>query len=90
MAALAGAEFIPIPISQVISPKISPTAICAGRVVLRECAWRGEVPAEQGRARRRLQGGDHGRRLGRDLGGYAHFRRDMLLYNREGQDPAAT
>ena len=23
------------------------------------------------------------------LGGYAHFRRDMLLYNREGQDPAA-
>ena len=21
------------------------------------------------------------------LGGYAHFRRDMLLYNREGQDP---
>src|SRR4029078_1728627 len=22
------------------------------------------------------------------LGGYAHFRRDMLLYNREGQDPA--
>src|SRR6185312_14839077 len=23
------------------------------------------------------------------LGGYAHFRRDMLLYNQEGQDPAA-
>ena len=23
------------------------------------------------------------------LGGYAHFRRDMLLYNRAGQDPAA-
>jgi asparagine synthase (glutamine-hydrolysing) len=23
------------------------------------------------------------------LGGYAHFRRDMLLYNRDGQDPAA-
>jgi asparagine synthase (glutamine-hydrolysing) len=23
------------------------------------------------------------------LGGYAHFRRDMLLYNREGQSPAA-
>ncbi len=23
------------------------------------------------------------------LGGYAHFRRDMLLYDREGQDPAA-
>ena len=23
------------------------------------------------------------------LGGYAHFRRDMLLYNTEGQDPAA-
>jgi asparagine synthase (glutamine-hydrolysing) len=23
------------------------------------------------------------------LGGYAHFRRDMLLYNNEGQDPAA-
>src|SRR5262245_56332582 len=23
------------------------------------------------------------------LGGYAHFRRDMLLYNRQGQDPAA-
>ena len=22
------------------------------------------------------------------MGGYAHFRRDMLLYNREGQDPA--
>ena len=22
------------------------------------------------------------------LGGYAHFRRDMLLYNRDGQDPA--
>ena len=22
------------------------------------------------------------------LGGYAHFRRDMLLYNQEGQDPA--
>jgi asparagine synthase (glutamine-hydrolysing) len=24
------------------------------------------------------------------LAGYAHFRRDMLLYNREGQDPAMT
>jgi asparagine synthase (glutamine-hydrolysing) len=24
------------------------------------------------------------------LGGYAHFRRDMLLYNRDGQDPTAT
>src|SRR5215468_9819672 len=24
------------------------------------------------------------------LGGYAHFRRDMLLYNREGQDPGLT
>ena len=23
------------------------------------------------------------------LGGYAHFRRDMLMYNREGQDPTA-
>lgn len=23
------------------------------------------------------------------LGGYAHFRRDMLMYNREGQEPAA-
>ena len=23
------------------------------------------------------------------LGGYPHFRRDMLLYNREGQDPEA-
>ena len=22
------------------------------------------------------------------LGGYAHFRRDMLLYNQQGQDPA--
>src|SRR5882724_3212440 len=24
------------------------------------------------------------------LGGYPHFRRDMLLYNREGQDPVQT
>jgi asparagine synthase (glutamine-hydrolysing) len=87
MAALAGAEFFPIPICQqdladnfadAIAQAETPCANAHGVAkymlsrAVRNAGYKVVITGE---------GSDE------ILGGYAHFRRDMLLYNREGQDP---
>jgi asparagine synthase (glutamine-hydrolysing) len=89
MAAKAGAEFIPIPIRQddladhfaaavIQSETFSLNAHGVAKYLLsravRDAGLKVVMTGE---------GSDE------ILGGYAHFRRDMLLYNSEGQDPAA-
>ena len=54
MAALAGAEFNPIPIGQRASGRKLCRRHCAGGDALRECARRGQVSVEPGGARCRL------------------------------------
>ncbi len=88
MAAKAGAEFFPIPVRQDdladhFSDAISQSeALCVNAHgvakyllsrAVRDAGYKVVITGE---------GSDE------ILGGYAHFRRDMLLYNREGQDPA--
>jgi asparagine synthase (glutamine-hydrolysing) len=88
MAALAGAEFNPIPINQQHLAENFGAAILHAESfcvnahgvakfllskAVRDAGYKVVVTGE---------GSDE------ILGGYAHFRRDMLLYNREGQDPA--
>jgi len=88
MAAKAGAEFFPIPIRQddladhfsdaiVQSETLCFNAHGVAKYVLsravRDAGYKVVLTGE---------GSDE------ILGGYAHFRRDMLLYNRAGQDPA--
>ncbi|MGA9587043.1 MAG: asparagine synthase (glutamine-hydrolyzing) [Terracidiphilus sp.] len=88
MAALAGAEFNPIPINQnhlaenfadaiLQSEKFCVNAHGVAKFLLskavRDAGYKVVITGE---------GSDE------ILGGYAHFRRDMLLYNREGQDTA--
>jgi asparagine synthase (glutamine-hydrolysing) len=89
MAALAGAEFIPIPIGQRDLADNFSDAIAQSETVCVNA--HGVAKYLLSRAVR-----DAGYKVvitgeGSDeiLGGYAHFRRDMLLYNREGQDPEA-
>ena len=89
MAGLAGAEFFPIPIGQrdladnfadaiVQSETVCVNAHGVAKYLLsravRDAGYKVVITGE---------GSDE------ILGGYAHFRRDMLLYNREGQDPQA-
>jgi asparagine synthase (glutamine-hydrolysing) len=89
MAARAGADFHPIPIRQddladhfadaiVQSETFSINAHGVAKYLLskavRDAGYKVVITGE---------GSDE------LLGGYAHFRRDMLLYNQEGQDPAA-
>ena len=89
MAARAGAEFHPIPIRQddladhfadaiVQSETFSINAHGVAKYLLskavRDAGYKVVITGE---------GSDE------LLGGYAHFRRDMLLYNQQGQDPAA-
>jgi len=89
MAALAGAEFYPIPISQrdLADNFADAIAQCEALCVnahgvakyllsraVRDAGYKVVVTGE---------GSDE------VLGGYPHFRRDMVLHNREGQDPAA-
>jgi asparagine synthase (glutamine-hydrolysing) len=89
MAAKAGAEFIPIPIRQDDLADHFADAIVQSETF---CVnGHGVAKYLLSRAVR-----DAGYKVvltgeGSDeiLGGYAHFRRDMLLYNQEGQDPAA-
>jgi asparagine synthase (glutamine-hydrolysing) len=87
MAALVGAEFFPIPIGQRDLADNFADAIA-------HC----ETPClnAHGVAKyllsRAVRGAGYkvvitGEGSDEILGGYAHFRRDMLLYNREGQDP---
>ncbi len=86
MAALAGAEFNPIPISQNHLAENFADAILQSETfcvnahgvakfllskAVRDAGYKVVITGE---------GSDE------ILGGYAHFRRDMLLYNREGQD----
>jgi asparagine synthase (glutamine-hydrolysing) len=89
MAAKAGAEFNPIPICQQNLAENFADAIAQAETLcvnahgvakfLLSCAVRdaGYKVVITG------EGSDE------ILGGYPHFRRDMLLYNREGQDPEA-
>jgi asparagine synthase (glutamine-hydrolysing) len=89
MAAIAGAEFYPIPISQrdLADNFADAIAQCESLCVnahgvakymlsraVRNAGYKVVVTGE---------GSDE------VLGGYPHFRRDMVLYNSEGQDPAA-
>jgi asparagine synthase (glutamine-hydrolysing) len=87
MAALAGAEFFPIPIGQRDLADNFADAIAHSETACVNA--HGVAKYLLSRAVR-----DAGYKVvitgeGSDeiLGGYAHFRRDMLLYNREGQDP---
>ena len=88
MAAKAGAEFFPIPIRQDDLADHFADAISQSEMLCFNA--HGVAKYLLSRAVR-----DAGYKVvitgeGSDeiLGGYAHFRRDMLLYNREGQDPA--
>ena len=88
MAAKAGAEFFPIPIQQDDLADHFADAIMQSETLCMNA--HGVAKYLLSRAVR-----DAGYKVvitgeGSDeiLGGYAHFRRDMLLYNREGQDPA--
>jgi asparagine synthase (glutamine-hydrolysing) len=87
MAAKAGAEFFPIPIRQDDLADHFADAILQSETLCFNA--HGVAKYLLSRAVR-----DAGYKVvitgeGSDeiLGGYAHFRRDMLLYNREGQDP---
>ena len=89
MAARAGAEFIPIPIRQDDLADHFADAILQSETLCFNA--HGVAKYLLSRAVR-----DAGYKVvltgeGSDeiLGGYPHFRRDMLLYNREGQDPGA-
>src|SRR4029077_8797429 len=88
MAAKAGADFFPIPIRQDDLADHFADAISQSEMLCFNA--HGVAKYLLSRAVR-----DAGYKVvitgeGSDeiLGGYAHFRRDMLLYNREGQDPA--
>jgi asparagine synthase (glutamine-hydrolysing) len=88
MAAKAGAEFFPVPIRQDDLADHFSDAILQSETLCFNA--HGVAKFVLSRAVR-----DAGYKVvltgeGSDeiLGGYAHFRRDMLLYNREGQDPA--
>jgi asparagine synthase (glutamine-hydrolysing) len=89
MAAKAGAEFIPIPIRQGDLAEHFADAIVQSETFCLNA--HGVAKYLLSRAVR-----DAGLKVvltgeGSDeiLGGYAHFRRDMLLYNSDGQDPKA-
>jgi asparagine synthase (glutamine-hydrolysing) len=89
MAAMAGAEFNPIPICQQNLAENFADAIAQSETLCINA--HGVAKFLLSRAVR-----DAGYKVvitgeGSDeiLGGYPHFRRDMLLYNREGQDPDA-
>lgn len=89
MAAMAGAEFNPIPIGQDDLAENFADAIAQAETLCVNA--HGVAKYLLSRAVR-----DAGYKVvitgeGSDeiLGGYPHFRRDMLLYNREGQDPEA-
>ena len=89
MATQAGAEFIPIPIRQDDLAEHFADAIVQSETLCLNA--HGVAKYLLSRAVR-----DAGFKVvmtgeGSDeiLGGYAHFRRDMLLYNSDGQDPAA-
>jgi asparagine synthase (glutamine-hydrolysing) len=87
MAAKAGAEFFPIPIRQDDLADHFADAILQSETLCMNA--HGVAKYLLSRAVRKAgykvvvtgEGSDE------ILGGYAHFRRDMLLYNREGQDP---
>jgi len=90
MAAMVGAEFHPIPIRQDDLADYFPDAIFQSETF----AWNAHGVAKYLLSRAVRNAGYKvvltGEGSDEILGGYAHFRRDMLLYNRNGQDPATT
>ena len=88
MAAKVGAEFHPIPIRQDDLADHFSDAIFQSETF----AWNAHGVAKYLLSRAVRNAGYKvvitGEGSDEILGGYAHFRRDMLLYNRNGQDPA--
>ena len=88
MAAKAGAEFIPIPIRQddladhFADAILQSETFCLNAHGVAKYLLSRAVRAAGLKVVMTGEGSDE------ILGGYAHFRRDMLLYNSEGQDPA--
>jgi asparagine synthase (glutamine-hydrolysing) len=87
MAAKAGAEFTPIPIRQDDLADHFADAILQSETL----CFNAHGVAKYLLSRAVRDGGYKvvltGEGPDEILGGYAHFRRDMLLYNKEGQDP---
>ena len=89
MAALAGAEFYPIPIRQddladhLAGAVLQSETFCINAHGVAKYLLSRAVRDAGYKVVLTGEGSDE------ILGGYAHFRRDMLLYNREGQDPDA-
>jgi asparagine synthase (glutamine-hydrolysing) len=89
MAAKAGAEFIPIPIRQddladhFASAIIQSETFCLNAHGVAKYLLSRAVRDAGFKVVMTGEGSDE------ILGGYAHFRRDMLLYGPDGQDPAA-
>src|SRR5206468_196603 len=88
MAAKAGAEFIPIPVHQddladhFFDAIFQSETLCFNAHGVAKYLLSHAVRNAGYKVVLTGEGSDE------ILGGYAHFRRDMLLYNREGQDPA--
>jgi asparagine synthase (glutamine-hydrolysing) len=88
MAAMAGAQFFPIPIRQddladhFADAVLQSEALCINAHGVAKYLLSRAVRDAGYKVVMTGEGSDE------VLGGYAHFRRDMLLYNREGQDPA--
>jgi len=89
MAAKAGAEFVPIPIRQddladhFVDAIIQSETFCLNAHGVAKYLLSRAVRDAGFKVVMTGEGSDE------ILGGYAHFRRDMLLYNPDGQDPAA-
>ncbi|MGH6937829.1 asparagine synthase (glutamine-hydrolyzing) [Hypericibacter sp.] len=87
MAAKAGAEFVPIPIHQddladhFFDAIFQSETLCFNAHGVAKYLLSRAVRNAGYKVVLTGEGSDE------ILGGYAHFRRDMLLYNREGQDP---
>jgi asparagine synthase (glutamine-hydrolysing) len=87
MAALAGAEFYPIPIRQddladhLAGAVLQSETFCINAHGVAKYLLSRAVRDAGYKVVLTGEGSDE------ILGGYAHFRRDMLLYNREGQNP---
>src|SRR4051812_14221866 len=89
MAARAGAEFVPIPIREdeladhFADSVLQSETLCFNAHGIAKYLLSRAVRDAGYKVVLTGEGSDE------ILGGYAHFRRDMLLYNREGQDPGS-
>jgi asparagine synthase (glutamine-hydrolysing) len=89
MAAKAGAEFIPIPIQQGDLADHFADAIIQSEMFCLNAHGVAKYLLSRAVRDAGLKVVMTGEGSDEILGGYAHFRRDMLLYNCEGQDPEA-